>query len=198
MLDEVVSSENESLILVDESDNELGFLSKAECHDGAGVLHRAFSVFIFNANGELLLQQRARTKRLWPSFWSNSCCSHPREGESMQVATQRRLQEELGVQVELQYVYKFRYQAEFGAIGSEHELCSVYLGCCREEIRPNTTEIDAVRYISAGDLRDEIVRGAHNFTPWFRQEWDRLSSQHAVTLGEFINLRNGNTRSQDL
>ena len=93
----IVSSEQEELILVDREDNELGFLSKAECHDGAGVLHRAFSLFLFNDEGELLLQQRSGNKRLWPNFWSNSCCSHPRRGESMEVATRRRLRDELNL-----------------------------------------------------------------------------------------------------
>lgn len=186
MQDKVVSSENEKLILVDETDNELGYLSKAECHDGSGQLHRAFSVFLFNANGELLLQQRGKSKRLWPEFWSNSCCSHPRAGESMQVATGRRLQEELGIEVPLEYVYKFRYQARFGEQGSEHELCSVYLGRCVEEIRPNTTEIDAIRFVSPDDLSVEISANAESFTPWFKQEWDHLNGQHAEMLGRFI------------
>ena len=120
----IVSSEREQLILVDESDNEIGHLSKAECHDGQGVLHRAFSVFLFDSQGRLLLQRRSAGKRLWPGYWSNSVCSHPRRGESMALATERRVQEELGVTVELQYVYRFRYQVEFGEAGSEHELCS--------------------------------------------------------------------------
>ena len=89
----VVSSEAEELILVDEQDNETGYLSKAACHDGDGVLHRAFSVFLFNDRGELLLQQRSPSKRLWGGYWSNSCCSHPRRGESIQVATRRRLRD---------------------------------------------------------------------------------------------------------
>ena len=99
----VVSSEAEELILVDEHDREQGYLSKAACHDGAGILHRAFSAFLFNPAGELLLQQRADSKRLWPGFWSNSCCSHPRRGESMQVATRRRLLDELNIEAELEF-----------------------------------------------------------------------------------------------
>ena len=181
-----MSSENEKLILVDESDNERGHLSKAECHDGDGQLHRAFSVFLFNTDGELLLQQRGENKRLWPAYWSNSCCSHPRAGESMQVATQRRLQEELGVEFPLEYVYKFRYQAAFGELGSEHELCSVYLGRCTQDIRPNVTEIDAVRFISANDLGVEMKKNADRFTPWFKQEWDQLTGQYANMLGRYI------------
>ena len=88
------AAEIDSLILVDDADRELGYLSKAECHRGRGVLHRAFSLLIFNDAGELLLQQRSAAKRLWPLYWSNSCCSHPRRAETMEAATHRRLQEE--------------------------------------------------------------------------------------------------------
>jgi len=106
-----VSSEREELILVDADDNETGFGTKADCHDGEGVLHRAFSLFLFNAEGELLLQQRGSQKRLWPGFWSNSCCSHPRRGETMPVATLRRLSDELNISAQLEYIYQFCYQA---------------------------------------------------------------------------------------
>lgn len=181
-----MSSDSENLILVDESDNDIGYLSKSECHDGAGLLHRAFSVFIFNAKGQLLLQQRGKNKRLWPEFWSNSCCSHPRQGESMQVATQRRLQEELGVAVDLDYVYKFRYQVPFGEQGSEHELCSVYLGRCTQDIRPNVTEIEAIRFVSADELDAEFGDRADSFTPWFKQEWTELNRQHKSSLSAYL------------
>jgi isopentenyl-diphosphate delta-isomerase type 1 len=126
-----VGADSESLILVDEADREVGHLSKAECHHGRGVLHRAFSLLIFNGDGELLLQQRAASKRLWPLYWSNSCCSHPRRAESMETAIHRRLREELGVRCPLQFLFKFQYQAQFDAAGAEQELCSVFIGRCR-------------------------------------------------------------------
>ena len=138
---EVVSSEEEPLILVDESDREIGHLSKGECHDGEGVLHRAFSLFIFNSAGELLLQQRSAEKRLWPMFWSNSCCSHPRRGESMDVATRRRLEQELGMAADFHHLFTFQYQAPYLDLGSEHEICWVYVGLCDDPPRPNSTEI---------------------------------------------------------
>jgi isopentenyl-diphosphate delta-isomerase len=119
----IVSSDEERLILVDAEDNDTGFMSKAECHDGKGTLHRAFSIFLFNDQGHLLLQQRAAGKRLWPMYWSNSCCSHPREREAIAVAAARRLQDELQTDSDLEFVYKFIYQASFGELGSEHELC---------------------------------------------------------------------------
>ena len=124
----IVSSEGEELILVDRADNEIGFISKADAHDGAGVLHRAFSLFLFNDAGELLLQQRAPGKRLWGGYWSNSCCSHPRWGEDIDAAAHRRLGEELGIRATLRPLFKFQYQAHFGERGSEHELCTVYVG----------------------------------------------------------------------
>ena len=187
MQHEIVSSDDEELILVDASDNATGHLSKAACHDGGGLLHRAFSVFVFNADGELLLQQRGKDKRLWPVFWSNSCCSHPRKGESMSFATGRRLLEELGIEIELEFVYKFQYQASFGELGSEHELCSVYLGrCAAEEVRPNATEIEAIRFVAAGELSDEMDENPGEFTPWFRQEWERLKGEFAETLSRYL------------
>ncbi len=106
----IVSSESELLILVDQEDNTVGFLDKAACHDGKGLLHRAFSVFILNSQGEILLQKRSLEKRLWGGFWSNSCCSHPRKGERVVDAAKRRCQEELGIKVDLKFLYKFSYE----------------------------------------------------------------------------------------
>ena len=121
----IVSFDDEPLILVDADDAVVGHADKARCHDGAGLLHRAFSVFLFDAHGALLTQQRSANKRLWPGYWSNSCCSHPRRGESLEQAALRRTAEELGLQVTLQRVYKFTYQAGFGSLGCEHEMCTV-------------------------------------------------------------------------
>jgi len=171
---EVVSSEEEPLILVDETDREIGFLSKGDCHDGDGVLHRAFSLFIFNSAGELLLQQRSSEKRLWPMFWSNSCCSHPRRGETMEVATRRRLEQELGMAADFHHLFTFQYQAPYLDLGSEHEICWVYVGLCDEPPRPNSTEISAVRWITPDELDREFLVRPEALTPWFAQEWPRV------------------------
>jgi isopentenyl-diphosphate Delta-isomerase len=181
----IVSSESEELILVDEADRETGHLSKAECHDGDGVLHRAFSVFLFNDAGELLLQQRAAGKRLWPLYWSNSCCSHPRRGETMQVATRRRLHDELDIAVPLEFVYKFRYQADFGTAGAEHELCHVFLGRLAGAPQPNTSEIAAIRYLPTQELDMTLGNPDAAYTPWFRMEWRSLREQHAAALERY-------------
>ncbi len=179
---EVVSSESESLILVNSDDEPTGFASKGACHDGDGILHRAFSLFLFNQSGELLLQQRSADKRLWPMYWSNSCCSHPRKGEDLAVATQRRLEQELGMGGQFQYLYKFQYQARFGDLGSEHELCSVFVGNSTDPVQANPTEIAAWRFISASDLDAEMAERPEDFTPWFKMEWQRLKSDFSDQL----------------
>jgi isopentenyl-diphosphate delta-isomerase len=181
----VVSSEAEELILVNTDDRETGHLSKAGCHDGEGVLHRAFSIFLFNDAGELLLQQRATSKRLWPGFWSNSCCSHPRRGESMEVATQRRLGDELNARAALEYAYKFRYQARFGDLGSEHELCHVFLGRLQSTVKANDEEIAAIRFVCAEDLDAELAASPELYTPWFKLEWEALNTEYQDVLSEY-------------
>jgi len=179
----IVSSESESLILVDEQDRQIGTASKADAHDGEGVLHRAFSVFLFDERGRLLIQQRAAAKRLWAGYWANSCCSHPRVGESLEIATQRRMNEELGVTAELEFIYKFRYQAHFGDLGSEHELCSVYIGRTRSStVRPNPAEIAQSRFISMDEADQLVADPEETVAPWFRMEWQELRSHYADTL----------------
>lgn len=183
----VVSSEAEELILVNEHDEESGYLSKAEAHDGHGILHRAFSVFLFNNAGELLLQQRSPGKRLWGGYWSNSCCSHPRRGESMALATRRRLQDELNIDTELEFVYKFSYQADFGDAGAENELCHVYLGRC-DGVQPNDNEISAIRFVSAQQLATEFATRPETLTPWFKMEWQALQRDYRDALARYCSL----------
>ncbi|MGH3438115.1 MAG: isopentenyl-diphosphate Delta-isomerase [Sciscionella sp.] len=172
---QVVSSGDEQLILVDAHDREIGCLAKADAHRGDGTLHRAFSLFVFNPAGELLVQQRANGKRLWPGYWSNSCCSHPRRGETMNRAIHRRLWEELGLRAELRFLFKFHYHAQYGRQGAEHELCWVYAGRSAERPQPNAEEIAAWRYVTPQALQTEIAGAPETFTPWFKLEWARIS-----------------------
>jgi isopentenyl-diphosphate Delta-isomerase len=184
---EAVSSENEKLIAVDSNDRELGFISKAAAHDGEGTLHRAFSIFLFNDKGEVLLQQRSAEKRLWPMYWSNTCCSHPRAGEDMETATVRRLEQELGMQSDLTYVFKFQYQAKFGPQGSEHELCSVYIGKAVDDPQIHPLEIAAVKWVPADEITRELEADTEGkrYTPWFKMEWKRLNAEFADKLAAF-------------
>lgn len=176
----VVSFDDEPLILVDSEDREVGFLPKAEAHLGSGTLHRAFSLFVFNPAGELLVQQRARGKRLWPGYWSNTCCSHPRRGETMDNAIHRRLHEELGLRTELEFLFKFRYRAQYDPQGAEHELCWVFAGTSAERPRPNVNEVAAWRYVTPQALCSEVARAPETFTPWFKLAWRRILRAHAV------------------
>jgi isopentenyl-diphosphate Delta-isomerase len=176
-----IMADSDALILVDECDRHLGHLSKALCHEGRGVLHRAFSLLIFNGHGELLVQQRSPSKRLWPLYWSNSCCSHPRGAESMEVATRRRLSEELGIQCELQFLFKFQYHAQFDATGAEHELCSVFIGRCDAPLDVNPDEISDWRWMSPDVLQGHMA-GADKYTPWFMLEWSRIWREHRAEV----------------
>ena len=168
---------SQSLILVDDQDQEIGYLSKTACHEGAGLLHRAFSVFLFNADGELLLQQRSEAKPLWPLHWSNSCCSHPRRGESVEAAARRRVQEELGVDCDPVYLYKFIYQASFGDAGSEYEYCWVLAAHLSGEVEADPDEIADWRYVQPDELTAEIATKGEAFTPWLKLEWPRVSGE---------------------
>jgi isopentenyl-diphosphate delta-isomerase len=174
-----VSSEEDLLIVVDERDNVVGHKSKRECHDGHGVLHRAFSVFVFNSHGEVLLQKRSANKRLWGGYWSNSCCSHPRQGEDIPTAAVRRLREELGLEAKLTTLYKFTYHARFGDAGSEHELCSVLVGKSDALPDPHPEEIAQLDWVSPERLDRELLTHPEEYTPWFKMEWSRLRDEHA-------------------
>jgi len=179
---EVVSDEAELLILVDSEDQPIGELDKAACHNDEGTLHRAFSLFVLNSKGQILLQKRAKNKRLWGGYWSNSCCSHPRAGESIADAVLRRSEQELGLAVDAKFVYKFEYSAKFGEAGSERELCSVYVAQTSDEPVFNTEEISACRWVSPAKLAKALVDNADHYTPWLKMEWDTLRRDHSNVL----------------
>jgi isopentenyl-diphosphate delta-isomerase len=173
-----VSSPSESLILVDVDDKEIGFRSKADCHSGDGLLHRAFSVFLFNRQGQLLLQQRSEQKPLWPLYWANSCCSHPRQGESVLDAGRRRVLEELHLDCEPWFLYKFQYHADFDGQGAEHELCHVFAGLVDGEIAAHPDEIADWRFVDPATLTREIAADPDRFTPWLKLEWECILADH--------------------
>jgi isopentenyl-diphosphate delta-isomerase len=173
---------SDTLILVNDADEGVGHLSKMLCHEGRGILHRAFSLLIFNDSGELLIQQRSASKRLWPLFWSNSCCSHPRRAETMEQAIHRRLYEELGMRCPLHFLFKFQYQAQFDETGAEHELCSVFIGRCTDAVNIDTREIFAWRWIAPRALQRELAGRGGNFTPWFMLEWARIWRDHRAQV----------------
>lgn len=176
--EEIVSDASEALILVDDQDREIGSEAKRVCHQGTGILHRAFSIFVFNSDNQLLLQQRSDSKPLWPLYWSNTCCSHPRLGETMDIAVSRRLQQELGFECDLHYLYKFMYQAQFGEIGAEREFCWVYFGYYDGKVDPNVSEIANWRFIDIKSLNEELASDEDRFTPWFQLEWSHIQEHY--------------------
>ncbi|RMI05009.1 MAG: isopentenyl-diphosphate Delta-isomerase [Calditrichaeota bacterium] len=180
--DRQVSFDDELLIVVDENDNVIGYKNKVECHRGEGILHRAFSIFIFNDRGELLIQKRSAQKPLWPLFWSNSCCSHPRKGEEMAEAAQRRLQEELGFTTPLKHLFTFQYHARYRDVGSEREVCAVYIGKCNGEVRVNPNEIEEWRFVDVETITRELQEHPERYTPWFKLEWERILRDHRAEL----------------
>lgn len=165
------------LILVDPQDHVLGYEEKMACHVGDGILHRAFSIFIFNSRRELLLQRRSEEKPLWPGFWSNSVCSHPRKGETVAEAADRRIVEEIGISAPLSYLFKFQYQARFRDLGSENELCSVFYGFSDDAVRVDPAEISEYRYVSIDDLNRDLEVNQGIYTPWFKIEWQRIRDE---------------------
>jgi isopentenyl-diphosphate delta-isomerase len=173
-----VSFDNEQLILVNPNDKIIGYQNKKKCHLGDGILHRAFSIFIFNSKGQILMQKRSQKKQLWPFFWSNSCCSHPRKGESYQIAIHRRLKEELGIDTKLKFLFKFQYQARFNKVGSENELCSVYIGKSDDPIIINKNEIAEWKFFKISVLDEWLQQNPLKFTPWFKMEWERIRGEY--------------------
>jgi len=185
--EEIVSNASEALILVDELDREIGTRSKTDCHSGNGVLHRAFSIFVLNRNNEVLLQRRSAHKPLWPNYWSNACCSHPRAGERMEQAVERRLAQELGISCPLSFLYKFKYHAQYGAVGAEHEYCWVYYGRHDGPIDVNVNEISDCRFVDLDTLDAELAAHPETFTPWFKMEWMHIRNNYLdAMLGEII------------
>lgn len=157
----------EQVVLISENDEVLGLMDKMQAHEN-GLLHRAFSVFLFNDRGELLLQKRASKKYHSPNQWTNAVCSHPRADETYLQAAKRRLQEELGIQAELTPKFHFIYKAEVGSNLWEHELDHVFTGEYNGEFTLNPEEVSEIRYISMKDLDQELEAQPENFTPWFK------------------------------
>ena len=179
----VISSDSEALILVNEHDEAIGSMPKRDCHLGKGVLHRAFSIFIFNQAGDVLLQKRSEQKFLWGGCWSNACCSHPRQGEESEVAARRRLQQELGINPDLTFLYKFAYQASWQDIGSEHELCWVWAGQAEaSEISVNHNEVADWRFYTQAELAQALHEHPEDYTPWMKMEWERIQQDYAAVI----------------
>jgi isopentenyl-diphosphate delta-isomerase len=164
----------EEVILVDDNDNILGRMDKLEAHR-KGILHRAFSVFIFNRNNQLLMQKRASGKYHSPGLWTNTCCSHPRSGESVEAAAGRRLQEEMGLNCALTRQFHFIYKADVGQGLTEHEFDHVFFGFTDVQPVINPTEVSEWKYRSIELIMDDVKSHPEYFTVWFRIIFQRAS-----------------------
>jgi isopentenyl-diphosphate delta-isomerase len=157
----------DSVVLVNEFDEDVGPMEKMEAHRRA-LLHRAFSVFIFNESGDMLLQRRALTKYHSGGLWTNACCSHPRPGEAVMAAATRRLQEELGFVSPLKTAFTFTYKAPFDNGLTEYEFDHVFFGQCSETPNFNTEEVMELKWIDWPSLLKWVAEEPDQFTPWFR------------------------------
>ncbi|MGZ5247928.1 MAG: isopentenyl-diphosphate Delta-isomerase [Flavitalea sp.] len=177
-----------NVILVDEHDNHIGEMEKMEAHR-KGLLHRAFSVFIFNSKGEMLLQQRARQKYHSGGLWTNACCSHPFPGEAVIDAASRRLFEEMGFLVPIEKIFDFTYRAEFENGLTEHEFDHVFYGIYNDPVEYNRDEVMDYCYRSVEAVREDLERSPEKYTAWFRIvfprviEWTKKNKKEAICFG---------------
>jgi isopentenyl-diphosphate delta-isomerase len=169
----------ELVILVDKEDNALGLMPKMQAHE-QGLLHRAFSVFILNDNKELLLQQRALGKYHSPGLWTNTCCSHPRNGETISEAANRRLEEEMGMSCDMESVFNFVYKADMGNGLTEHELDYVLIGRSNANPVLNSEEVENYKWVNLDDLALDLNINADQYTAWFKIIFDRFHNYVSI------------------
>lgn len=169
----------QEVILVNEQDEPIGTMEKIEAHRQA-LLHRAFSVFIFNSRGEMLLQQRALCKYHSAGLWTNACCSHPAPGESTADAAARRLREELGFTTELHKIFDFTYRTEFDNGLIEHEFDHVFTGIYEGEIRPDHEEVKDYRYSGLPAISRSLQSHPEQYTSWFRIAFPKVEQWAAL------------------
>ncbi|AUC80838.1 isopentenyl-diphosphate Delta-isomerase [Lacinutrix sp. Bg11-31] len=170
----------EKVILVNEKDEQIGLMPKMEAHEKA-VLHRAFSVFIFNNKNELMLQQRALSKYHSPGLWTNTCCSHQRDGESNIEAGTRRLQEEMGFVAPLKEKMSFIYKAPFDNGLTEHELDHIMVGYYNAIPKINTNEVEAWKWMPLEIVKQDIIEQPELYTAWFKIIFDKFYQYINIT-----------------
>lgn len=172
----MIQKKEDYVILVDETDNELGFVEKIEAHKKA-LMHRAISVFICNTKGEWLLQQRALDKYHSNGLWTNTCCSHPFPGETSLAAANRRLHEEMGLKANLKEIFWFTYKEPLDNEMTENELDHVFVGFTDEHPKINTSEVTDWKYIAFENLKTDIENHPDKYTVWFKMIFERVNNE---------------------
>ncbi|PKP14388.1 MAG: isopentenyl-diphosphate delta-isomerase [Bacteroidetes bacterium HGW-Bacteroidetes-3] len=167
--------QEEQVILVNEKDEKIGLMPKMEAHEKA-VLHRAFSIFVFNDKNELLLQQRAALKYHSPLLWTNTCCSHQRDGEGNVEAGKRRLQEEMGFVCDLKEVTWFIYKAPFDNGLTEHELDHILIGYYNENPLLNREEVENFKWMTIEEVKNDMKKHPEIYTEWFKIIFEKYYS----------------------
>lgn len=183
-----MANDKELITVVDDNDVALGEEEKDKCHDGAGILHRAFLAMVFNAAGELYLTRRSGKKRLWPGFWDGSVASHPYRDEDYVQASRRRLRKELGLSgASAEYAFKFRYRAAYLDKGTEQEICAVTIvrGIDRAVLKPDADEISEIRAVELKVLIEEIRESSLNYTPWLIIALEHMSEKPIRPVRDF-------------
>jgi isopentenyl-diphosphate delta-isomerase len=176
-----VCQQKEFVILVDEHNRELGSMEKMEAHQ-KGVLHRAFSIFIYNSKGQWLLQQRAKNKYHSGGLWTNTCCSHPRLGETIINAANRRLLEEMGLEVFLTQAFQFIYKAKLDNNLIEHELDFVLFGKSDKQPALNTTEADNFEWLHPEEIKKRLTDTPEKYTEWFKIVFDKAYNYYKQNI----------------
>lgn len=169
----------EKVILVNDKDEQIGLMPKLEVHE-KGILHRAFSVFVFNEKNELMLQQRALHKYHSPGLWTNTCCSHQRDGETSLKAGVRRLREEMGFEIPLKETISFIYTAAFDNGLTEHEFDHILVGKFNEDPKINEEEVASWKWITMDDLEKDVNQNPDRYTAWFKIIFDKFQQHLTV------------------
>ncbi len=177
----------EKLILVDKNDKILGFEEKVKCHLNKGLLHRAFTILLFDDNDNVLLQKRAQSKMLWPLYWEATCSSHPRENETYEESGTRRLKEELNINTGLKLIDKFYYQSFYKDVGAEHELCATLVGSHNEkQIDFNKDEVADVKWVKINELKKELSQNSNDYAPWLKIALDRIEQKYGKDIKSIL------------
>jgi isopentenyl-diphosphate delta-isomerase len=180
----------EFVILVDENDNPIGTEEKVKCHLPDGKLHRAFTVLLFDKDGNLVLTKRAKEKMLWPGNWDGTFASHPRESETYVSSGERRMPEELGIEGKLDYLHKFEYHVPYKDVGSENEICGTLIGIINKASEPKEIEgeIDEIKWISAKELLSELKINSQIYCPWMLIGLELLDKSKQSMLEKYASI----------